>query len=98
MNERAFETVAERRVALAHEFGHCRTGAFCTERNYTINYGRAENRAWTSTVFNELPVDDLWDAVQRAGGNLFEAAEELNFTQEFVERAIGVYRLKGLWD
>ncbi|GHU91916.1 hypothetical protein FACS1894202_14090 [Clostridia bacterium] len=102
MDERAFRTESERRVALAHELGHCLADAFCDDENYSINYGRCEYRAWRSAVTAELPLDALMEAVSAVqtadtiGINIGEVANFLGFTPLFVEQALDIYTRMGL--
>ncbi len=99
LDEKKFDADAARRVALAHEKGHCDTGTFCIEATWKMNHDRYERVAWKSAVYSELPYERLRAALHRArtaeGVDLWDVSEELGLTYEFVVRAIETYETAG---
>lgn len=86
------ETRAEQAVILVHEMGHIEADALNSARSPYDTEGRNERRAWKWAIRELLPVERLTEAVRSAQGRLWEVAEDLGVTQEFVERAIEYYR------
>ena len=99
-NESAFDTTAERRVALAHEKAHCDTGAMYSVYAPLITKAQCENRAWKRTIHDIIPLDDeLKRVFERCiyadGLDIYELAEKLEVTPEFATRAIEYYHENG---
>jgi len=94
-DESAFETDAERAVALSHEKGHCDAGAFYTLLAPFETRGRCEQRAWRRSVFELTPFDELMKAFGACatadGVTAHDLAEYLDTTADFVLRAIEIY-------
>lgn len=97
-NEKAFATDAEKHVALAHEKGHCDTGAFYRVNSSYDTKSRCEYRASKSAVFDILPISTLLPALEKcivAGSDvLTELSEQFSVTPHFVEFALALYRQK----
>lgn len=95
INQEAFTTDAERFGALAHEKGHCDTGAFYTEYAPLITRGQCERRAWRSAILEQLPFGELLQAFNACktfdGISVYDVAEYLDLPQEFIERAVIEY-------
>lgn len=94
-DESAFETEAERFVALAHEKGHCDSGAFYNIHSVFETYGRCERRAWRQAVFEHLPLEKFMNAIEACktfeGVNIYDLADFLDVTDEFIIKAIQEY-------
>lgn len=92
INQEAFTTDAERFVALAHEKGHCDTGAFYTEHAPLITRARCEHRAWRRAIIEHLPFETLREALELCktaeGVSIYDVAEHLEVPPDFVELAI----------
>ncbi|MGL5511611.1 MAG: hypothetical protein ACRDBM_00020 [Sporomusa sp.] len=99
-NETAFDTTAERFVALAHEKGHCDTASFYSVGTPPMTKEWCEGRAWRRTILDQLPYEKLLAAFDKCksddGVNLYEVAERLDVTQEFVEKAIDLCKRMGI--
>lgn len=81
----------EERTILAHELGHCITGAFYNRySNYDCRQ-RHENRADKWAVKKLIPVDELDDAVAKGCTELWELAEKFDVTEEFIRKAVCYY-------
>jgi len=94
-DESAFETNAERFVALAHEKGHCDSGIFYNIHTPLQTRGRCEYLAWKWAVIEYLPFDKLIEAVHACktaeGVSAHELAEYLEITADFLALAIDTY-------
>ena len=76
------DTNAKKAVAIAHELGHILAAAFA----FFI-----EAAAWRWAVLNLLPRLKLQIVLYKHGGRVWEAADELDLPQDFVERAMALY-------
>jgi len=98
-NDSAFDTSAERYVALAHEKAHCDTGALYTIESPIFERERYENQAWKRTINVLMPFDEMkrvFDTCIYVDGlDLYEFAEKLEVTPEFAQRAIEHYHKQG---
>ena len=84
------ETDSERAVVLGHEIGHAETESF---NDGTPGDIKNEYRANKWAFKNMLPLTDLESAMANCDGNMWEVAEELGFTEEFVRNAAKYYGL-----
>jgi hypothetical protein len=99
-NEAAFNTTAERRIALAHEKAHCDTGALYCVTAPLFNKARYENRAWKRTIHDVTPFDyefkrEFERCIYADGLDIYELADRLDVTVEFTQRAIEFYHGNG---
>ncbi len=83
----------EEREHLAHELGHCVTGAFYCRNASDIQRRRAERRAEKWTIKKLVPLNEL----KRARGTPEEIAELFGVSVEFLAGAVRFYRERGLW-
>jgi len=94
-NEYAFETSSERFVALAHEKGHCDSGAFYNIHTPLITREFCERRAWRHAILDHLPFDKLMDAFEACktadGVTVFDLSEYLDLSEDFIIQAIEDY-------
>lgn len=82
---------AKKKVAVAHELGHCEYGGFY---NYHSPYdirSKAEARADRWAFQKLIPLDQLRDELSSGNDNLWDLAEEFGVTPEFLQRAIRFY-------
>lgn len=82
---------ADERVKLAHELGHCITGAFYNKYSRYDCRQRHENTADKWAVQQLITADDLDDAVADGCSELWELADRFNVTEEFVKKAVCFY-------
>lgn len=98
-NESAFDTDAERFIALAHEKAHCDTGMFYSIHTPLMTRGKCERRAWRRTILDQLPFDRLMDAFEacrtEGGVTVYELAEYLGLPPAFVLLAAEEYLCMG---
>ena len=81
----------DERTKLAHELGHCVTGAFYNQySNYDCRQ-RHENRANKWAVKQLIPVDQLDDAIADGYTEIWELAERFGVTEDFIRKAVCYY-------
>lgn len=80
-----------RRVHLAHELGHCKTGAFYNRWAARDVRGKHENRADKWAVNKLIPVDELDQAVADGHTELWDLADHFGVTEEFMRKAVCWY-------
>lgn len=99
LNERAYNSDAERFVALAHEKGHCDTGAVYTTLTPLITKEQCETKAWRSSVYEHITLNALIDAFEDGCTNVYELANHFGFTEDFMRHALELYEqdLRRIW-
>ena len=90
IDPRQLRSRADERVKLAHELGHCETGAVYG-RNCE-NRSRQEERANRWAIERLLPLSQIRKAVRLGDRTVSELAERFCVTEEFVEEALRYYR------
>ena len=79
------------RLHLAHELGHCCTGAFYN-RNATVDCRQKhENTADKWAIQHLISVDDLDDAVAAGYTEIWDLADHFGVTEEFMKKAVCYY-------
>lgn len=82
---------ADRRVHLAHELGHCKTGAFYNRWAACDVRQKHENRANKWAIHRMIPKDALDEAVAEGYTDLYSLADYFNVTVDFMEKAVCWY-------
>lgn len=82
----------ERNAALLHELGHIETGTLHTLSAYD-SPSKGEYKAWKWAIQRALPEEKLTCAIVSCQGRLWEVAEELDVSQQLVERAVEHYHI-----
>jgi Zn-dependent peptidase ImmA (M78 family) len=82
--------------ALAHELGHCETGAFYGERSPKTSVRKCERMADCWAVFALLPPERLRELTEAGHTEIYSLAEAAGRSEEFVRKALEIYRAKGL--
>lgn len=80
-----------RRVHLAHELGHCKTGAFYNRWAARDVRKKHENQADKWAVNKLIPVDELDQAVADGHTELWDLADHFGVTEEFMRKAVCWY-------
>lgn len=91
MNEKAYRTDAERFVVLAHEKGHCDTGAVYSAYAPLITREQCERRANTKAAFTIIPLVDLVTAFECGATNVYELSVHFGVTEDFMRIALEIY-------
>ena len=81
----------DRRVHLAHELGHCKTGAFYNRWATCDIRQKHENRADKWAIEHMVPVDKLDDAVASGHTDLWDLADYFGVTVDFMKKAVCWY-------
>ena len=81
----------DERNKLAHELGHCITGAFYNEYSGYDCRQYHENRADKWAIRELIPVEELDDAVAMGRAEIWELAEHFGVAEEFIKKAVCYY-------
>ncbi len=87
------ETAAQERVHLAHELGHCETGAFYSLCSDAQIRARCENRADRWAIKTLVPAPALLRALESGTTDLWELAELFDVTEDFMRKAVNHYKV-----
>lgn len=90
IDEEVKSDTAEERVHLAHEIGHCETGAYYAVGADKVVRDKAEYQAKRWAIVHLLPKDALFELLKK-GYNEWDIAEEYNVTVDFVREAYRLY-------
>lgn len=91
MDPMRLANAADETYKLAHDLGHCMTGAFYSLYSPCDVIGRSERRADVWAIKTLLPREALETAVARGYREPYQLAEHLDLPQEFVEKACAYY-------
>lgn len=81
----------DEKVKLAHELGHCETGAFYNEYSAYDVRSKHEHTAEKWAIKKLVPKDELIQACKNWCTNSFELAEHFGVPQWFIDKAIALY-------
>lgn len=87
---------ADKRVHLAHELGHCKTGAFYNRWATLDVRQKHERRADKWAIEQMIPVDELDEAVAEGHTELWDLAERFGVTEAFMKKAFYWYTYRNL--
>lgn len=90
------ETAAEELSVLAHEYGHCATGATHALSSPLDLIDQHEYKADKWAAHYLIPPDKLRQAVEEGYTEPWELAERLNVTEDFLRRTVYIYQCEGL--
>lgn len=91
MDYTRLETEADERVHLAHELGHCTTGAFYNRYARLDIRQRHENRADKWAIRRLISQEALDDAVADGHIELWDLPDFFGVTEEFMKKTICLY-------
>lgn len=77
---------------LAHELGHCMTGAFYTCSSPLQVRGQMEWRATLWAIKKLIPKDELQKAVKNGIIELWELAERFEVSEDIMQKAVEYYK------
>lgn len=86
------DSVADHTVKLAHEIGHCETGAFYNMYAPLDIRQQHENRADKWAITQLVPKDELDLAVAAGHTEIWDLAELFNVTEPFMRKATWWYQ------
>lgn len=96
-NERCFigldsyESLAEERVHLAHELGHCITGSFYNIYSDFDIREKHEKRATKWAIKKLIPFDELVKYLDDGIVQKWELAEIFDVTEDYIDKAFSLY-------
>ena len=91
INPFMLQSEAEEKVKLAHELGHCETGAFYNRYALCDIREKHERKADKWAIKKLIPEDELKQALKFCR-NRFELAEFFGVTEDFMQKALDYYR------
>ena len=92
MDPRHLFTLAEEKVRLAHELGHCETGSFYNRYATCDIREKHEHRADKWAIQELVPADELNKAVASGCTELCNLADYFDVTEDFMRKAICWYK------
>ena len=90
-------STADEKTKLAHELGHCVTGAFYNIYSPFDSRQKHENRADKWAIKKLIPEDELEEAVSDGYIEIWELADFFNVTIEFMRKAVSWYKFGNLY-
>lgn len=87
MDYGVLEDEATRRVHLAHELGHCKTGAFYNRWAACDVRQKHENRADKWAIEEMIPEAEYREALEAGCTEVWDLAERFNVTEDFARKA-----------
>lgn len=93
MNPWSMTSLADETVKLAHELGHCETGAFYNRYSEFDVRAQHERRADKWAIKKLIPKDELDAAISNGYTDIWDLAEHFNVTEDFMKKAITYYEL-----
>jgi len=91
INEAAFKTDTERRLAFVHEVAHCETGGFYTECMPEDERGRIDYKVDKWTVMRLVPFDIYEETIKSGYLSNWEQAEKWDVPTDFVPTIHKIY-------
>jgi Zn-dependent peptidase ImmA (M78 family) len=95
IDEKSMENSAEERTHLAHELGHCETGAFYAIDSSMVQRDKAEAKATRWAVRRLIPKEEF-EQLLKKGYEKWDVAEYYNVTEQFIETAYHLYFESGM--
>ncbi len=84
--------IADEKVKVAHELGHCETGAFYNEYSRLDVRQKHEHRADKWAIKKLVPKDELIEAFKTCT-NRWELSEHFEVTEDFMQKALKYYSM-----
>ena len=88
---RKIESETDERVHLSHELGHCATGSFYNRYAKMDIRQKHENRADKWAIRKLIPVEKMDSAVAEGHTELWDLADYLGVTEDFIKKAVCYY-------
>ena len=90
INPFALESEADEKVKLAHELGHCETGAFYNQYAVCDVRSKHERTADKWAIKKLIPEDELKEACKYCR-NRWELSQHFEVTEDFMQKALDYY-------
>ncbi len=93
IDDSVMQTRSEERVHLAHELGHCMTGAFYSMYSPIDNRSKFERIANNYAIKKLVDEDELRGIIAERDGDIsvWELADHFDVTEDFMRKAIEYY-------
>ena len=91
INPFMIETESQEREYLAHELGHCQTGAFYTCYSPLQVKGQQEHRAFLWQIKKLIPRNEFESALKNGIIELWELAEYFEVSEDLMKKAVNYY-------
>lgn len=91
IDDKQCESIAEQKVVLSHELGHCETGSFYNQYSPFDIREKHELRADRWAIEKIVPRQYFSDAICSGMTEPWELAELFNVPQSFIEKAMSYY-------
>ncbi len=98
IDTRKIHTIAEETCTVAHEYGHCITGATHAVSSPLDLIEKHEYKADKYASYRLIDPDELRQAVEEGYTEPWELAERFHVTEDFLRRAVYIYQCEGLID
>lgn len=82
---------ADETVKLAHELGHCLSGAFYNFYSKFDCIEKCEYKAYKWAIKKLLPQDDVITAITQGNSEIWQLAEYFDVTEDLVKKAFWIY-------
>jgi len=82
----------DEKIKLAHELGHCETGAFYDRTSSLSNRDQCERRADVWAIKKLISKDELNNAISNGYLEIWELAEYFEVTESFMRKVIDYYK------
>lgn len=92
IDSRVAACAVDHRVHMAHELGHCETGAFYNRRASCDIRQKHENTADKWAIAKLVPREELDQAVKDGHTELWDLAECFGVTEDFMRKAVCLYK------
>lgn len=89
--------IADEKVKLAHEMGHCSTGSFYNRHSSFNNIAKQEATADRWAVKRLIPFEELDSAFDQGLTQVWQLAEYFEVTESFILTALEIYTIEGLY-
>lgn len=90
VDDKQLNSDKEERVHIAHELGHCVTGAFYNQYSPIDNRGKCEATADRWAIKKLINKDEFYSLI-KSGMEVWDLAEYFNVTEEYIRKAYHLY-------
>lgn len=90
------KSIADEKMKLAHELGHCGTGSFYNRYSPCDLVAKHENHADKWAIKKLVPKDELERTVSEGHTELWDLAEIFDVPEDFMRKAASLYRFGSL--
>jgi len=91
LDDKKIENKTEEKMCIAHELGHCESGAFYMAQSPFETIGRCEARVFRWELDKMLPYEKLEKAFKKGYTESWELAEYFDLPEDFVRKAVKHY-------